>query len=258
MSRNTWSNVGVVILAAGRGTRLGSTDKPKVMLEIGSKPIVSYIVDTLFALGFNKEQVVLVVGFCKETVQSYFGGRVSYAVQEEQLGTAHAAYIGMQALPSNIEYVLVINGDDSAFYKPATLKGFVNASLNNPAEATVLTAESNNPDVGRIVITDKGQQRLVTIVEKEDLTEEQRSIRTISTGTFFIIKQWFLDNFSRIKKLKGLGELGLNSVFDLQNETGYPIRSFGLGYFQANDDEWFGINTTAELAEANERKENNL
>ena len=85
------SKIAVVILAAGKGTRLNCTDKPKVMLEIGGRPIVYYVVEILKKIGFKKEQICLVVGFKKEQIQDYFKNTVSYAFQEDQLGTAHAA-----------------------------------------------------------------------------------------------------------------------------------------------------------------------
>jgi len=75
------NNVGAVILAAGRGTRLNCADEPKVMLPIGGRPIVSYIVDTLKKMGLHPEQICLVVGFKKEKVMEYFGDMVNYAMQ---------------------------------------------------------------------------------------------------------------------------------------------------------------------------------
>src|SRR3989339_1795570 len=108
------SKIGVVILAAGKGTRLNCTDKPKVMLEIGGKPIVAYFVQTLKQICFSKEQICLVVGFKKEKIQEYFKDEVRYALQAEQLGTGHAAYTGIKSLPPEIEQVLVVGGDDGA------------------------------------------------------------------------------------------------------------------------------------------------
>ncbi|MFH0857488.1 MAG: NTP transferase domain-containing protein, partial [Candidatus Magasanikbacteria bacterium] len=110
MSEINKSKIGVVILAAGRGTRLGCVDIPKVMMEIGEKPIVFYIVETLEKMGFSAEQICLVVGYQKEKVMEYFGKRVIYAFQEELLGTAHAAYTGIKMLPQYVEEVLVIGG----------------------------------------------------------------------------------------------------------------------------------------------------
>src|SRR3990167_11089325 len=123
------NNIGIVILAAGKGTRLGCTDKPKVMLDIGGKPMMSYIVSSLESLGVSSERIMAVVGFQRETIINYFGSRVNYAVQEEQLGTAHAAMVGAAALPETIETVCVLQGDDSAFLSPQTLNNFLETHI---------------------------------------------------------------------------------------------------------------------------------
>jgi len=131
MLNNKLNNIGVVILAAGRGTRLNCVDKPKVMCEIGGKPIVSYIIDTLKTCGISKDNIFLVVGFHKEKIEEYFGSGVNYAEQTELKGTAHAAFIGMQKLPQNVNQVFVINGDDSAFYSGKTISLCIKKSYDS-------------------------------------------------------------------------------------------------------------------------------
>jgi len=187
------NKLGVVVLAAGRGARLGCTDKPKVMLEVGGKPIVSYIVETLKNLGFTKERIVLVVGFGKEQVYEYFGETVSYSVQEEQLGTAHATYIGMRKFDKEIKNVLVLNGDDSLFYHLATIVNLVNHHLESQSISTLLTAlvEENNFGYGRVI----EKNGLIQIIEKEYLTQEDAKNTETSTGTFVLIKNGFCENF---------------------------------------------------------------
>ena len=183
------NNTGAVILAAGRGSRLNCTDKPKVMCEIGGQPIVSYIIDTLKKCGFTKENICLVVGFHQEKIREYFGDQAIYAPQEELKGTAHAAYIGMQQLPKNVETVLVINGDDSAFYSAETIIDFIEQHKTNNSVLSVLSAELETPiTLGRIVRHDGGR---IEIIEKEYLTEEQKKLKEISTGTFCFDRQWF-------------------------------------------------------------------
>jgi bifunctional N-acetylglucosamine-1-phosphate-uridyltransferase/glucosamine-1-phosphate-acetyltransferase GlmU-like protein len=95
---DNFSRVGAVILAAGKGTRLKCVDKPKVMLELNGRPMISYTVETLKKIPLTPTQICLVVGFCKEKVMDYFGDKVSYAEQAQQLGTAHAAYTGIKQI----------------------------------------------------------------------------------------------------------------------------------------------------------------
>jgi len=240
------SKIGVVILAAGRGTRLGCVNEPKVMLKIGDKPIISYIVETLKIIGFSKEQICLVVGFHAEKVKEYFGDSVSYAEQLEQKGTAHAAYIGMLALPKIFEQVLVLNGDDSAFYSSASLENFISEHIKNQSMVTLLSAETENP-TGKIVRHLDGK---IEIIEKEYLTEEQKKIKEISTGTFCFDRAWFEKIFPSMPQLRKLGEYGLPTAFATARDQGQKIQVVKLQH----PSEWFGINTPEELAEATRRK----
>lgn len=237
-----------MVLAAGRGTRLNCENEPKVMLTIGGQPIVSYIVATLGKMGFNKEQICLVVGFKKEKVMEYFGEAVSYAAQQEQKGTAHAAYVGMKSLPKNINQVLVLNGDDSAFYRPETLKKFIDNHLQSGAVLSLLTADAEN-NTGKIVRHSDGR---VEIVEKEYLTEEQKKITEISTGAFVFNRAWFEKIFPVMLPLHKLGEYGINTTLLMAQESGEKYQVVKL----KNSQEWRGINTQEELELANKYASN--
>ncbi len=242
------STVGAVILAAGRGTRLGCSDIPKVMLEIGGQPLVSYIVTTLEKIGLFEQRTVLVVGFHAEKVEAYFGRKVVYAQQTEQRGTADAACIGMHILPEEIKTVLVLGGDDSAFYTPETLYSFVKAHRENNVKLSLLTVEVEHPELlGRIVRNADGG---VKIIEKEYVTEEQKKIHEVSTGTFCFNRLWFEEIFPNMPKLRKLGEYGLTTVLAMAYEQSEPFHIVKL----QNLNEWFGVNTPAELEEARRRK----
>ena len=242
------NDIGVVILAAGKGTRLNCKDIPKVMLQIGGRAIVSYIIQTLFGMGFSKNHIAVVVGFQKEKVREYFGDSFIYAHQTEQLGTAHAAYIGMKALPSDVKEVLVIGGDDSAFYTQETLFDFLNKHKQSGAVLSLLTADiENTPNVGRIVRHPDGT---VEVIEKEYLTEEQKKIKEISTGTFCFNRAWFEEMFTTMPKMKKLNEYGLPTALAMAREKKLPLQFIKM----ANPEEWFGVNTPEEFAEADKRK----
>ncbi|MBI5728891.1 MAG: NTP transferase domain-containing protein [Candidatus Magasanikbacteria bacterium] len=248
MSQNIWADVGVVVLAAGQGKRLNSAEIPKVMLSLGSRPMIDYTIETLEKVGFLPEQICVVVGFQKEKVREYLGGRVCYAVQEELLGTAHAAYTGMKSFSPLIKHVLVIGGDDSAFYTPETLRQLIKTHLAHKNILTLLSAEVPEPPlVGRVVRHSDGR---IEIVEKEYLTDEQRQIREVSTGTFMFDRAWFEEVFPTMPKLRKLGEYGLPTTLALAQAEHRQFEVVPL----KNPDEWFGVNTPEELAEAEKRK----
>lgn len=242
------NNVGVVILAAGKGTRLNCVDKPKVMCEIGGQPIAGYIVSTLKKCGIARENIFLVVGFHQEKIREYFGEEVNYAVQEELKGTAHAAFTGMKKLPSNADTVLVLNGDDSAFYSVETIIDFIEQHKKNKAVVSVLSAEIDSPvSLGRIVRHDGGR---IEIIEKEYLTEEQKKLNEISTGTFCFDRNWFETIFPSMPPLRKLGEYGLPTALAVAITEGKKVQVIKL----KNSSEWFGVNTPEELVEADRRK----
>ncbi len=237
-------------MSAGKGTRLNCTDKPKVMLEIGGKPIVSYAVSTLQKLGFKKEQICLVVGFKKEQVEDYFKDAVLYGLQEEQLGTAHAAYVGMKNLPLGIEQVLVMGGDDGAFYTDATLEKLIDEHLKNNCTVTLLSATISDPaSFGRVVRSEEG----IKVLEKEYLTDEQKNINEVSTGTYVFDRTWYENMFPHMPKQTKLGEYGMNLSLVMAQEANKKVQVIKL----ADSDEWHGINTLEELELANKLKQNN-
>lgn len=242
-------HTGIVILAAGKGTRLGCTDKPKVMLDLAGKPIVAYIVETLESMGYEKDQIVLVVGFQQQVVRDYFGDRVVYAVQEEQRGTAHAAFIGMKKLPEGVTDVLVVAGDDSAFYYSETLDSFISEHERDSAVLSLLTAQVDDPSaLGRILRKEDGS---IQIIEKENITHEQEKINEISTGTFCFKRQWFEDIFPTMPVIDNLNEYGLPTTLEVAMKEGARVKVTQL----KNVKEWYGINTLEQLAEARKRKQ---
>lgn len=250
MLQTNLSNIGVVILAAGKGTRLGCTDIPKVMLDIGGKPIVAYIVETLEHIGFSPEQICLVIGYKKEKVIDYFQDRVTYAVQEEQKGTAHATMTGIQVLPEHITQVLVMGGDDGAFYRGESMLDFVAQHIEKNVVLSLLTTKVDDPvSFGRVVRHDNGD---IEVIEKEYATEEQKEIKEVSTGTFCFDRTWFESMYPTMAPLRKLGEYGLPTALAVARDTKQPHQVVLL----KDSGEWFGINTLEQLERADKKKQN--
>lgn len=248
MSRINWTDAGAVVLAAGKGKRLNSSDTPKVIMKLRERPMIDYAVETLAQAGFSPEQICVVVGFQKEKIMDYLGKRVSYAVQEELLGTAHAAYVGMRTMPQAVRRVLVIGGDDSAFYRPETLAHLVEIHSAHGNTLTLLSAVvPAPPPVGRVVRCAGGR---IEIIEKEYLTEEQRKIREVSTGAFVFDRDWFEKMFPTMPKLRKLGEYGLPTALALAQSARQSFEVVTL----KDSDEWLGVNTPEDLEEAKKRK----
>jgi len=242
-------NFGVVILAAGQGKRLNCADLPKVLYKINEKPIINYILEELGKGGLSKDQICLVVGFRAELAKEKIGSSYIYALQTERLGTAHAALTGEKALPVNFDNFLVLNGDDSAFYKFSSLFELIELHLLNNNDISILTCEPLDPQgLGRVVRGASGQ--VIRIVEKENMTPELEKIKEINTNTFCFKRDWFKKHYPNLKPIRGLGEYGLPSFIEeaLANQSKFAAVKL------KNPDEWFGVNTPEQLAEADKRK----
>ncbi|MBI5897578.1 MAG: NTP transferase domain-containing protein, partial [Desulfobacterales bacterium] len=104
------SNLGVVILAAGLGTRMRS-DKAKVLHEICGRPMIDYVMRT--AMKVAGKSVVVVIGHQAEKVKNAVNqaGEAYFAFQEKQLGTGHAVLCALPFIPSVVDQIVILCGD---------------------------------------------------------------------------------------------------------------------------------------------------
>ena len=172
-------NLEIVILAAGKGTRMRSS-QPKVMHTLAGQPLLQHVLNA--AANLKPKALHVVVGSGAELVRSHFEGQqfegceINWVYQDEQLGTGHAV---LQALPSVSEdsQVLVLFGD-GPLIQPKTLESIVSLAGSKPA---LLTAELPDPaGLGRIIRDEQG--KFCAVVEDKDASAEQKKICEINTG----------------------------------------------------------------------------
>ena len=170
----------VVILAAGKGTRMKSAD-PKVLHQAGGLSLIEHVLRTADTL--QPATTVVVVGHRAERVRAALGKRpgLRFALQQPQLGTGHALLQAEPHLAGKSGTVVLLSGD-VPLLRPATLCAMVEAHTARRAAATVLTARVAGPhEYGRIVREDG---RIAAIVEHKDATPEQRAIDEINSGIY--------------------------------------------------------------------------
>jgi bifunctional UDP-N-acetylglucosamine pyrophosphorylase/glucosamine-1-phosphate N-acetyltransferase len=235
------SDVHVVILAAGQGTRMKSA-LPKVLHPVAGWPMVAHVVQTARRLG--PASITMVVGHRADAVQAHLTGRegIQFVLQEPQLGTAHALQQAERLLATRTGTVVLLSGD-VPLLKAATLKRLLDAHLEAKAAATVITALVERPyGYGRIV---RIRGEISRIVEERDASPAQRRIREINSGIYAFDLAPLFDALRSVAARNAQGEHYLTDLIAIYRRRKLPVTTVGV------DDpaEIRGVNTRSELAE---------
>jgi bifunctional UDP-N-acetylglucosamine pyrophosphorylase/glucosamine-1-phosphate N-acetyltransferase len=229
-----------IILAAGLGTRMKSKT-PKVLHLLGERPILSWVVDT--CLTATGRAPIVVVGPDATEIRNQITGDVQYVVQEERLGTGHAALQAREALLDKSDLVLIVNAD-LPLLKVDSLQRIISAQEKNSGSLSILAARSpQSRGFGRIVRTEEG--RIQEIIEEAHVTEEQHAIDELNVGAYAARAEWLWDHLSDLP-LSPKGEYYLTDLISMAVEEGQEVGSVEVGDLS----EIIGINTRAHLAEA--------
>jgi bifunctional UDP-N-acetylglucosamine pyrophosphorylase/glucosamine-1-phosphate N-acetyltransferase len=235
------SKIHAVVLAAGQGTRMKSK-LYKVLHPVCGKPMVQHVVDTLASM--RVEDVVVVVGHGADTVQATLGERVAYALQKEQLGTAHAVQQAASFLQAKEGTTFILYGD-VPLLSEETLTALLHFHEDQKAAATVLTAVLPDPTgYGRIVRNDSGE--VMEIVEHKDASDEVRAIKEINTGIYCFDNQKLWNALVQVKNDNVQGEYYVTDCIGILRQAGEKVVAFEA----ADPDETMGVNDRAQLSEA--------
>ena len=231
----------VVILAAGKGTRMRS-DIPKVLHGIGNAPMLHHAM--LAARGLDARVTAVVVGHGGEAVgaaaRAFDAGAV-VAVQERQLGTGHAVLAARQALDGFEGDLFVIFGD-TPFLRPETLQRM--QAAREGADIVALGFEAAEPGrYGRLVTAPDGT--LEAIVEARDATPRQLALRTCNSGLMAGDCATLLRLLDKVGNANAQGEYYLTDVVALARAEGLTAR-----VVLCDEAETMGINDRVQLAEA--------
>ncbi len=235
-------NLTAIILAAGRGTRMQSTDTNKVAMKVSGEPMLTRTLGILKEAGVKS--TVVVVGFAKESVVSILGDDVIIAEQNEQLGTGHAVHCALPSVPDEARDVLIIYGDDSFLHTATTFKSLYKTHLEQNAKITFITMDSESPTgFGRIIRNLDNE--VVGIVEEKNATDEEKLITEINLGCYIIDKKYLEENIKNIKKNPVSGEYYITDIIDIISHHSGKIAAYKL-----TDKKWQGVNTREDLQEA--------
>ncbi len=231
-------SIAVVILAAGKGTRMKS-GLAKVLHPIAGRPMLSFPLAAAESL--SPERIVVIVGRDAERVRESFAGRAMFATQAEQRGTGHAVAQAQLALEGVSGDVLILYGD-TPLIRPETLAEMVAAKASTRADVVLLTAEV---DVPGIVIRDEAG-RIARVVEATDATPQELAIRERNTGVYLLSAELLWKTLAQIGDRNQQGELYLTDLVGLSVRDGLRVEALRM----KDSEEATGVNTRIELAEA--------
>ena len=240
-----------IILAAGKGTRMKS-DMPKVLHTIFDKTLVGYVIEAVNNTGLADENYVI-VGHQAERVEEYINANYKNAkcvLQSPQLGTGHAVSMAMPYLNDFDGEVVILCGD-TPLITSETIKEFVEYHREIKSDLTVMSAIFENPtNYGRIIRNQDGS--LNSIVEEKDATLEQKAVKEINAGIYCINWAKIKPAFNELTSNNAQGEYYLTDIIKWGNEKNLSVNAYTL----KNNEEIFGINSKAHLAEASKMLNN--
>jgi bifunctional UDP-N-acetylglucosamine pyrophosphorylase/glucosamine-1-phosphate N-acetyltransferase len=236
------SSLGIVVLAAGKGTRMKS-NLVKVLHPLAGKAMLSFVLDLARIL--RPDRLVVVVGFQRELVRERFSASdVIFVDQEEQLGTGHAVSVAGRALKGFRGAVLILSAD-VPLLSEETVRKFLHFHENNGATLSVLTTLLEKPrGYGRIIRSQDG--RLLRIVEDRDLQAGEKEIREINTGIYCVEAEFLFSALSSLSDQNAQREYYLTDIVEKANSQG---KKAGV-YLAEDSGEVMGINTRLDLAKA--------
>lgn len=229
-------NLAVVILAAGKGTRMKS-DLPKVLHPIAGRPMVQHVVDAAGAL--DPDNTVLIYGHGGEAVrQAVTGSRLRWAEQAEQLGTGHAV---AQALPHLEEDVVLVLYGDVPLIQPQTLRDFV-ARVDDQSLALMTLTLDDPSGYGRVIRDAEG--KVQRVVEQKDASDDEKAVREINTGILACTRRFLNDSLPRLSNSNAQGEYYLTDLIAMAVDEGLAVVTEQPGHAWEVD----GVNDRVQLA----------
>lgn len=200
-----------IILAAGKGTRM-KTCLPKCAYPLLRKPMIAYIVENLKNTQLLDELVV-VVGHKKEVIKDILADSVSYAVQNEQLGTGHAVLMAKDKIQDLEGYTIILPGD-MPLVNEAVIKEAIAAHISSKNVLTLVSTFVDDPfGYGRVIRND--DDSLNAVIEEYDATDEIKLINEINTGIYIVDNEQLFKALDKVDNDNKKGEYYLTDIINI-------------------------------------------
>ena len=196
-----------IILAAGKGTRMLS-ELPKCAYPFYGKPMIVYIINMCKKIQID--DICVVVGHKKESIENLLQDKVKYAYQKEQLGTANAVLAAKDFLEKHNEGITLIFPGDMPLIDGDVINNLIREHIENNNDLTILTTQIKNPTgYGRIIRQD-GQ--IIKIIEEKDADDSVKAINEINTGLYCITTNLLEKALSKVDNNNNKGEYYLTDI----------------------------------------------
>ena len=198
-------NEPIVVLAAGKGTRMHSS-LPKVLHQLCGKPMISYVLDVAKTSGSS--EIIVVVPKDNDEIKDTIGNSVSHCVQEMPAGTADAL-LSARTLLEDYDDVIVMSGD-VPLVSEELLSSLIAKHHETDAFITLVTADvKNSSGLGRVVRNTDGS--ILKIVEQNDASNVELHVNEINAGIYIFKTGWLWDSLSNLPRSNS-GEVYLTSI----------------------------------------------
>lgn len=237
-------SLSIVILAAGKGTRMKSTTT-KVMHKLAGKALVEHVIDT--ALSLKPKSLAVVCGNGSEQVIPLLDSRnITAVMQYEQLGTGHAV-MQAESIFEDSDQVLVLYGD-VPLTQSATLEKLI--QCGDSQSLRILTTELADPTgYGRIVRNTTGD--VMCITEQKDADEATLAIAEVNSGIMVLPTKWLMGSLNKLSNDNSQGEYYLTDMVAMAVADGLAINTVCC----QDNAEVAGVNTRQQLAELERHKQ---
>jgi bifunctional UDP-N-acetylglucosamine pyrophosphorylase / glucosamine-1-phosphate N-acetyltransferase len=238
--------VAIVIMAAGKGTRLKSKH-PKVLHEVGGKPILAHVVTSATKV-IPAQDVFAVIGHEADRVrQAVAHTGVNFVVQAEQRGTGHALMVAREAL-APYDQVIVLSGD-APLISPETIQKLRDFHVANHSAMTILSAQLEDPTgYGRVIRKSKGKPEVKAIVEEKSATPAQRKLREINSGFYAFDAKVLFKHIDELSNDNPHAEFYLTDMAAILGKAKKRV----VAVMATDPNEILGSNTRAEMVEIDE------
>src|SRR3984893_2873670 len=240
--------IAIAIMAAGKGTRLKSKH-PKVLHEIGGKPILAHVIATAQKIAPAKDIFVIIGHEAERVREAVAGTGVNFVLQAAQRGTGHALMVAREALfgtsrgnDNKYDQVIVISGD-APLITAETIRKLSAFHSDQKATMTLLTADLDDPYGYGRVIRKGGRVDVQAVVEEKSATPQQQKIREINSGFYAFSVPTLYENIDRLSTANAHGEYYLTDMAAVLHRAGkkvVAIKTPGAG-------EVLGSNTRVEM-----------